>query len=134
MIDFESALFDELYEEIIVDAPNAYITGERVSTPAKFPCISIVEIDNATFRNSLVSEREDRDIAVTYEVGIYSNKTSTKKSECKKLAGIIDKALSKRNFTRMSFIPVPNATDPSIYRMVGRYRAVISKDFLIYRR
>ena len=38
------------------------------------------------------------------------------------------------NFTRTMLEPVPNQDDATIYRMLGRYRAVISKEKTIYRR
>ena len=73
-------------------------------------------------------------MAVTYEVNVYSNKTSGKKAECKALAAFIDERLLELNFTRTMLEPVPNQDEATIYRMLGRYRAVISKNKTIYRR
>lgn len=48
--------------------------------------------------------------------------------------GFIDEILMELNFTRTMLEPVPNQDNATIYRMLGRYRAVISKEKTIYRR
>jgi hypothetical protein len=71
---------------------------------------------------------------VTYEVNIYSNKSSGKKSECKAIATLIDNEFATLGFSRRMLQPIPNIDDATIYRMVGKYRAVVSKNNEIYRR
>ena len=46
----------------------------------------------------------------------------------------VDEMLLRMNFTRMMLEPVPNFAEATIYRMLGRYRAVISKNKTIHRR
>jgi hypothetical protein len=46
----------------------------------------------------------------------------------------IDREMTELGFTRIMRSPVPNMEDLTIYRMVGRYRAVISKKERIYGR
>lgn len=138
MIDMEDDIFDEVSEKVYAafgkNCPNLLIMSEYVKSPSSFPFVSIVEIDNATFRNTQTSEGNENHVAVTYEVNVYSNKASGKKAECKELAAFVDDLLLKLNFTRMMLEPVPNQNDATIYRMLGRYRAVISKNKTIYRR
>jgi hypothetical protein len=69
-----------------------------------------------------------------YEVNVYSNKTKGKKSECKAIAALIDNELATLGFSRTMLQPIPNMDDATIYRMTGRYTAVISKDKKLYRR
>jgi hypothetical protein len=69
-----------------------------------------------------------------YEVNVYSNKTIGKKSECKEIAAIIDEQMLALGFARTMLQPIPNLDDATIYRMVGRYSAIISKDKLLFRR
>lgn len=138
MIDMEDDIFDEVSEKVYAafekKCPDLLIMSEYVKSPSSFPFISIVEIDNATFRNSQTTEGHENHVAVTYEVNVYSNKTSGKKAECKELAAFIDEQLLELNFTRTTLEPVPNQDEATIYRMLGRYRAVISKNKTIYRR
>lgn len=134
MIDAESEIFTEVSEKVREKYPKIYMTGEYVRQPPSFPCVSLVEIDNATFRNTQTTEGNENHVAVTYELNVYSNKTKGKKAECKEIASFIDEILSRMNFTRTMLEPVPDQEDATIYRMLGRYRAVIDKNHIIYRR
>ncbi len=134
MIDAETEIFSVIAEKARVEYPKLFMTGEYVKSPSSFPCASLVEIDNATFRNSQTTDLRENHVAVTYELNVYSNKKSGKKSECKAIAFYIDELLLRLGFTRTMLEPVPNEGDATIYRMLGRYRAVIGKDHTIYRR
>lgn len=134
MIDMENEIFNEVYERVRAKYQNIFMTGEYVKSPSSFPCVSLVEADNATFRNSQTSDGKENHAAVMYELNVYSNKTKGKKAECKEIVAFIDEILMELNFTRLMLEPVPNQDEATIYRMLGRYRAVISKNKTIYRR
>ena len=134
MIDAENEIFTGVATALRAQYSKIFVTGEYVSAPSSFPCVSLVEIDNATFRNSQTQDGKENHVAVTYELNVYSNKKTGKKTECKEIASFIDELMQSMNFTRMLLEPIPNAEDNTIYRMLGRYRAVIGKDHTIYRR
>ena len=134
MINIESAVFDIIATAVRSEYPDAYIVGEYVKSPSQFPCISIVEIDNVAYDRTQSSGSLENHADVTYEVNIYSNKTSGKKSECKAIASLIDNELATLGLSRTMLQPIPNVDDATIYRMLGRYRGVVSKDFKIFRR
>ena len=134
MIDAEQEIFSEISAKVRAKYPKIFITGEYVSAPSSFPCISLVEIDNATFRNSQTQSGQENHAAVMYELNVYSNRTKGRKAECKEITGVMDEILMGLNFTRTMLEPVPNQDNATIYRMLGRYRAVISKEKTIYRR
>ena len=134
MIDMETEIFNEVSAKVQDQYPDIFMTGEYAKTPSSFPCASLVEVDNATFRNTQTTESKENHVAVMYELIVYSNRTKGKKAECKEIAGFIDEILMGLNFTRTMLEPVPNQDDATIYRMLGRYRAVISKEKTIYRR
>ena len=134
MIDMEDDIFNEIAEQVYEKYPEVFMTSEYVKSPSSFPCVSLVEIDNATFRNSQTTDGYENHVAVTYELNVYSNRDVGKKSECKEIVSFIDELLLGLNFTRTMLEPVPNLEDATIYRMLGRYRAVISKNNTIYRR
>lgn len=134
MIDAELEIFAEISAKVRAKYPKIFMTGEYVSAPSSFPCVSLVEMDNATFRNTQTQSGQENHAAVTYELNVYSNKKTGKKAECKEIAAFIDELLMEHNFTRMLLEPIPNTQDATIYRMLGRYRAVIDKNHTIYRR
>ena len=85
MIDMETEIFNEVSERVREQYPDIFMTGEYVKTPPSFPCISLVEVDNATFRNSQTTEGKENHVAVMYELNVYSNRTKGKKLSARKL-------------------------------------------------
>lgn len=134
MIDMETEIFNEVSAKVQKQYPDIFMTGEYVKTPPSFPCVSLVEVDNATFRNTQTTESKENHVAVMYELNVYSNRTKGKKAECKEITGFIDELLMGLNFTRTMLEPVPNQDNATIYRMLARYRAVVSKDKILFRR
>ena len=134
MIYVENEIFTKVYDAVTATYPNAFVTGVFVPSPPTFPCVYFAMSDNAYFRNSIDSGSMENHDAIEFEVEIYSNSADGKKTQCYEIAGIIDGLMESLNFTRMGLMPVPNIADATIFRLVGRYRAVVGKDETIYRR
>ena len=131
MIDVENEVFNTVATVVRAEYPDIYIVGEYVKTPPKFPCVSLVEMDNQSYQRTEDSGSSENHVSVMYEVNIYSNKTIGKKTECKTIAALIDEQMLALGFARTMIQPIPNLDDATIYRMVGRYSAVISKNKVI---
>ena len=134
MINVENEIFDSLADSVREKYPDAYVVGEYVKSPSQFPCVSIIEMDNTAYDRTQSSDSLENHADLTYEVNIYSNKISGKKSECKDIASLIDNEFATLGFSRSMLQPIPNLDDATIYRMVGRYRAVVSTDKYVFRR
>lgn len=134
MIDVENEIFTIISTAVRAKYPKIYMTGEYLKSPPSFPCVSLIETDNQIYRNTRDSGNIENHVQVLYEVNVYSNKTSGKKSECKAIIALIDSEMESLGFTRTLMNPVQNEADATIYRMVARYRAIISKNKTIYRR
>lgn len=134
MIDVESEIFTVVAKAVRTVYPNIYMVGEYVKTPPKFPCISLVEMDNSAYDKTQTSGKLENHANVMYELDVYSNKTSGKKSECKAITKLVDNEMATLGFSRTMLQPIPNVDDATIYRMKGRYMAVISENKTIYRR
>lgn len=133
MIDIENEVFTKIATELRSRFSGINVYGEDVRTPSSFPCVSIVEADNYTVKNTQDSSNNENHANLMYEVNVYSNKTSGKKSECKEILSVIDEMLLGMGFTRTMKNPV-TMDDATIYRMVSRYSAIVSKNRMIYRR
>ena len=134
MINVESEIFDIVATAVRNAYPGIYMIGEYVKSPSKFPCVSLVEIDNSAYRRTQTDSSVENHAELMYELNVYSNKKSGKKSECKAIAALIDNEMAALGFSRSMLQPIPNMDDATIYRVTGRYRAVVSKDKIIYRR
>ena len=134
MINCENEIFSVVAEAVKKAYPSAFISGEYVRTPSKFPFVSLIEMSNTAYDRTQTSGCLENHASLMYEVNVYSNKKSGKKSECKAIATLIDNELATLGFSRTMLQPIPNMDDATIYRMTGRYTAVVSKDKKIYRR
>ena len=134
MINIESEIFNIVTKALREKYPSIYVVGEYVKSPSKFPCVSIIEEDNSVYNRTQTNGSLENHAELMYEVNIYSNKASGKKSECKDIASLLDNEFATLGFSRTMLQPIPNGDDATIYRMVGRYRGVASKDKRIFRR
>ena len=134
MINIENEIFTVIANAIRTAYPGAFVVGEYVKAPPRFPCVSIIEQDNAVYDKTQTSGNLENHASVMYEVNVYSNKKSGKKSECKAIASLIDNEFAALGFSRTMLQPIPNGDDATIYRIVGRYMGVVSKDLKVYRR
>ena len=134
MIDIENEVFNRVATRVREQFPDIFMVGEYVSSPSSFPAVSLMEMDNSILESTIDSGSNENHANVMYEVNVYSNKTTGKKSECKAIIALIDEEMTAVGFARVTLTPVPNEYDSTIYRVVGRYRAVVSTDHKIYRR
>ena len=134
MINVENEVFSAVANAVRKAYPSAFVSGEYMQTPPKFPFVSLVEMSNTAYDRTQTSGDLENHASLMYEMNVYSNKKSGKKSECKAIAALIDNELATLGFSRTMLQPIPNMDDATIYRMTGRYTAVISKDKAIYRR
>jgi len=134
MIDVENCVFNDVATALRDKYAGIYIVGEYVKTPPSFPCVSLIEMDNRIYSQTEDSGSIENHASLMYEVNIYSNKTVGKKSECKSIAAIIDKRMTALGFVRSMLQPVPNIDDATIYRIIGRYSAVVSKNKIFFTR
>lgn len=134
MINCENEIFSKVAESVRTAFPAVFMSGEYVRTPSQFPFVSLIEMSNTAYDRTQSSGGLENHVSVMYEVNVYSNKKSGKKSECKEIATLIDNELAALGFSRTMLQPIPNMDDATIYRMTGRYTAVISKDRQVFRR
>lgn len=134
MIQIEDMLFTKIATAIRAEFPDAYVVGEYVNAPSRFPAVYIVEMDNTVNRAGRDTSSIENFADVMYQVDIFSNKNKGKKAECKAIAAFVDEQFASIGFTRSFLNPVPNMDDGTIYRMTGRWVATVSKNNEIYRR
>jgi len=134
MIDLESPLLTEIAGVLRSTYKGITVYGEYVPAPAGFPSVSFVEMDNATYLPARSNRITEQYAEVMYEVNVYSNLSRGKKNQAKAIMDTIDTLLQQYGFERITVQPIQNMNDATIYRIVGRYRAVVSDDLIIYRR
>ena len=134
MINIENDVFNLISKKVRAKYSDIYMSGEYVKSPPSFPATSLVEMDNSAYTSTQTTCDNENHATLLYEVNVYSNKVKGKKSECKAILTLIDNEMTSLGFTRTMLQPIPNMDDATIYRMVARYKAVVSKNKTIYRR
>lgn len=134
MIDIENDVFLTASKAVRAVYPDIFFVGEYIRTPTSFPCGSLEEKDNRNDIGTQDSGSNENSDIVMYEVNVYSNKINGKKTECKKIVSIVDKAMIDMGFTRIMLQPIPNIDDATIYRMTARYSAGVDNNNKLYRR
>lgn len=133
MIDVESQIFTKVYDAVISESPECQVLSTTTLLPTQFPCVCCEESDNYPLLTRRDTSTNEHDVAVMYEVNVFTNNRSGKKEEAKKLFNVVDGVFDSLGFTRQSKMPI-NVDSSSIYRIVARYTATVSKDEIIYRR
>lgn len=126
MVDIENKVFNDIATTLRSQFEGIYVVGEFIDLPNNFPCVTLVEEDNYTYLDSQDTSLKENHATVVYTVNVYSNKTNGKKTEAKKIADVVDGLMQDMKFTRTFRSQIPN-TDRTIYRIIMRYSAVVSK-------
>lgn len=128
-------IFNEVYTDVVntLTEYDANITCSSVytNTPTSYPFVSIEEIDNAIYERG--SDCETENFAyIDYEINIYA-KDPLKKSQCDGILNVVDNKMNVLGFVRTTKNNIQNSNE-TIYRIIVRYTAVVSKNHTIYRR
>lgn len=126
MIDIENLVCDKVFRAVNAAFRNAVCYSEYVEVPAAFPCVTLYEADNRSYRPSDDEQLSDHQVHVMYECNVYSDKTNGKKAEAKQIADIVDNAMQSMKFTRTMRSQIPNV-DRTIYRVTMRFEAVVGE-------
>lgn len=133
MIDVEPMVFTRIKERVCSKFPNVSFTGEEIRSSSEFPLLGVVEVDNYTYENTIDSSSNENHAVIVFEVDAYSNKTTKKKAECKEIFALADSEMLAIGFTRTMKSKIRDE-DAAVYRIKGRYTAVVSEDKKFYRR
>ena len=131
MIDIENMLFTKVKNDL---PKTVKMSATYSKSQSEFPLVTLVVMDNSIYTPFINSAKIENAVEIMVEVNVFSNKTAGKKEECKALIRTIDDTLSGLNLTRMFCQPTPNLEDATVYRITARYRAIVDKNLIIYRR
>lgn len=126
MIDIENLVIDKVFRAVNAAYPNAVCYSEYVEVPESFPCVTLYEADNRSYRPSDDNQLSDHQCSVMYECNVYSDKQAGKKAETKAIADIVDATMLSMKFSRNMRSQIPNV-DRTIYRVTMRFEAVVGE-------
>lgn len=133
MIDIENEVMTLIYNAVHPTYTTAKFESVLNLSPSSFPCICVEELDNTSRQLSADSGSNERHANVSYEINIFTNDVSGKKTAAKAIFALIDRAMLSVGFERTSRNPfsLDNGTK---YRLLARYQATVSENHTIFRR
>lgn len=134
MIDYEVDLYDELARMVLARWPEAYVSSEYAPVPGSFPAVSIVQSSNVEDPGTVSSADEEEYAAVTWTVQVAHPSKQRGRRTVREIVSLVSDEMRRRNMGRTTCMPVDNADDPSICRMVARFTGVVRADGTTYRR
>lgn len=130
MIDIENQVITAVMNAL---GETAEVKSDLTQVPSRFPCVYVYEADNYIYNRTIDSGNMENHASLMYEVQCYTNDKTGKKMSCKELFKSVDDVMRQLGFERISRTNITQ-NDATVYRIVGRYAAVVSKDEIIYRR
>ena len=122
MIDIETKVYSPIATALKAEYSGIFVTSEPTPIPEKPLVVGIVQMDNYMSINRLDNSGRERFSTLMFQVDVYSNKQTGKKSQCKEVIDFVDKMMFDLNFTRLSLTPIPSP-ETGYYRYTARYRA-----------
>lgn len=124
MIDIETEIYNLVANAVLAEFPSAFVTGDVINgNPPRLPCVSFAIADNYTTRQAIDSSEEEKYSDLLAQTTVYSNKVTGKKSQCKAIMQVVDRALFRLNFTRESSLPETPINNGAISVLVARHTA-----------
>lgn len=122
MTNIFNEMFTDIANPVRTAFPGAFVTGERVRVPAKFPCVAVVEADNYEDRRSIDNSGVERLTVLMYEITVFSNKQTGKRSQCIEILDLIDGIMKRKNASRIARVEGYFDSESTIYTIQARYR------------
>lgn len=136
MIDFENKIFTEIYNVVIARYPDAYIASEEEDIEPTFPTVYLTVSDSAQTWEFINSSRKENFRDVIVDVNVYSNSTSGRKTQAKKIMGLINDEMLAMGFTAASLnaLDLTSTENKLVTRLFARYRASVDANGIFYSR
>ena len=110
----------------------ASVSDVYLRVPPSFPHVSIMQIDSSEPKAHIDSSMKEKFTQLSFQIDIYSDDETNKKTIRKIIAQIVDETMKGINFRRQSLRPVQNLADASIYRITARYTGISGDDGMFY--
>lgn len=131
MIDvtaIENLIFDSLASQLVSAFPTleGNLYSEYTPVPEAFPSVCAYMAESRDYTQSFDDDNAAHQKEVTYEIDIFTNGASTKKTQANAIASAAEEFLNGLNMTTISRSQSPNY-DRSIYRVQLRLGAIIGE-------
>lgn len=132
VIDVENQVFNNVAKALRAEFKGIFVVSTDTDAPSSFPAVCFWEQSNVPCAKTQTAHSRENSAELMYQGGIYSNLVSGGKQQCRKIAAVIDREMTKMGFIRTFGQPVLNPADTSISRYVLRYKGIVDRDGYVY--
>lgn len=108
--------------------PEVETISSQEDIPEHLPCVSIYELSNLPHETSRETQNPETHSVIEYQVDIYTNDVNGKKARANGYRDRIAYFFQRMGFARTVCNPIPNYTNPAVYRTTMRFSAIIDKN------
>lgn len=131
MIDYSNEIFNIVATDLRSQYDGIQVIGEYVETPAKFPTVTLDEVQNIpTHLDSATSNKYAR---ITYRVQVFCNVESGKRKQAREIFDSLDQILMGIGLYVRTYTTTPAVYNSEIYCITATFEGVIGTDGTIYR-
>ena len=130
MIDYSHEIFNTVATSLRPLYTDIQVVGEYVESPARFPTVTLDEIQNVPVH--LDGAVENKYARVTYRSQVFCNGPG-KRQRAREIYGELDKVLMGMGLYAKTYSTTPAIYNSEIYCITATHEGVIGKDGVIYR-
>lgn len=130
MIDYSNEIFNTVATSLRPLYTDIQVVGEYVESPARFPTVTVDEIQNVPVH--LDGATENKYARVVYRSQVFCNGEG-KRQRAREIHGDLDKVLMGMGLYAKTYSTTPAIYNSEIYCITATYEGVIGKDGVIYR-
>lgn len=130
MIDYSNEIFNTVAKDLRSLYTGIQVVGEYVETPAKFPTVTVDEIQNIPIY--LDSATGNKYARVVYRVQVFCNGEG-KRQKARDIYSSLDQVFMEMGFYSKSYTTTPAIYNSEVYSITATFEAVIGADGTIYR-
>jgi hypothetical protein len=130
MVDYSNEVFSVVAKDLRSLYSGIQVIGEYVETPAKFPTVTLDEINNVPVH--LDSGATNKYARVLYRCQVFCNGEG-KRQKARTIYDTVDRILMGNGLYAKSYTTTPAIYNSEIYCITATYEGVIGEDGVIYR-
>jgi hypothetical protein len=130
MLEFSNEIFNTVATSLRSVFTDIQVVGEYVEAPAKFPTVTLDEIQNIP--THLDSAVENKYARVVYRTQVYCNGVG-KRAKAREIFDEVDKTLMGIGLVMKSYTTTPAIYNSEVYCITATHEGVIGADGTIYR-
>lgn len=130
MVDVSNEIFNTVAKDLRSLYEGITVIGEYVESPAKFPTVTIDEINNipTELDSAVINKYAD----VTYRIQIFCNGVG-KRQKAREIFASLDQKFMEMGFYTKSYTTTPAIYNSEVYCITATYAAVVRADGMVFR-